>query len=86
VNASLLPLAFKVLLVVTALIAGGYDLRYRRIPNRLTLAAAALGLILNTLFFHWHGLGSAFSAVPVARDGRGRRETDDGHRRHCRAF
>ena len=65
-NASLLPLVFKVLLVVTALIAGGYDLRYRRIPNRLTLAAAALGLILNTLFFHWHGLGSALLGIGIA--------------------
>jgi prepilin peptidase CpaA len=69
-NASLFPLAlpftFKVLLVVTVLIAGMYDLRYRRIPNRLTLAAAALGLILNALFFHWHGLGSALLGVGIA--------------------
>lgn len=65
-NGIMLPLAFKVLLVVTVLIAGLYDLRYRRIPNRLTLPSAALGMILNALFFHWHGLGSSLLGIGIA--------------------
>ncbi len=65
-NLALLPLTLKVLLAATALIAGIYDLRYRRIPNRLNITAAALGLVLNGFFFHWHGVASAFLGIGVA--------------------
>ena len=65
-NLALLPLTLKVLLAVTALIAGLYDLRWRRIPNRLNITAALLGIVLNALFFHGHGVASAFLGIGVA--------------------
>ena len=65
-SVALLPLTLKVLLAATALIAGLYDLRYRRIPNRLNITAGLLGLLLNALFFHWQGIASAFLGIGVA--------------------
>ena len=50
-----MPGTLEVVLVCIVVIAGIWDLRYRRIPNWLTLSAIALGFILNTLLFSWHG-------------------------------
>ena len=63
---ALLPFTLKALLATTAVIAGLYDLRYRRIPNRLNFSAALLGLALNAFFFHWTGLVNALLGVGVA--------------------
>jgi prepilin peptidase CpaA len=41
------------------LLAAGFDLRTRRIPNRLTLAGLLAGLALGVLQGGWAGLGAA---------------------------
>jgi prepilin peptidase CpaA len=45
--------------LLVALIAGGLDWRYRRIPNWLTVSGCAAGIALNAVFFGWSGLKSA---------------------------
>src|SRR5450432_1872657 len=54
------------LATVVALIAGGTDWRSRRIPNWLTVPAAALGLILHTYFFRWSGTKSSLEGLGLA--------------------
>jgi len=44
---------------VTAFIAGVTDWRWRRIPNWLTVPAAAIGLGINSATYGWGGLKSA---------------------------
>lgn len=51
-----MPIALKIALVSTVLVAGAFDLRYRRIPNWLNVSAIVLGLGLNLLFFEVHGV------------------------------
>jgi len=41
------PLAVEVILLVLVLVAAAYDIRYRRIPNWLTLPGVIAGLVLN---------------------------------------
>lgn len=48
--AVLIPLAASVIY---------HDVRYRRIPNMLVLAALVAGLAINSLLGGWHGLGSS---------------------------
>jgi len=45
--------------VVVALVAGILDLRFRRIPNWLTVSGLAAGVAVNTALFHWPGLKAA---------------------------
>jgi len=50
--------------VVVATVACGFDLRTRRIPNVLTLSAAALAVVFHSLASGWNGaLFSAFGLV-----------------------
>ena len=42
-----------------AIIAGGLDWRYRRIPNWLTLSGLAAGVAVNTALYRWPGLKAA---------------------------
>jgi prepilin peptidase CpaA len=51
-----MPLALKVALISLVISAGFYDLRTRKIPNWLTLSGLVLGLGLNTLVLHGHGV------------------------------
>jgi prepilin peptidase CpaA len=51
-----LPLSLKVVLISTVIVAGAFDLRYRRIPNWLNLGAVCMGLALNVVLFALHGL------------------------------
>lgn len=44
-----------ILAVILALIAGMGDLRNRKIPNRLTVPAFALGILVNSLLGGWKG-------------------------------
>ena len=44
---------------IVALLAGFTDLRWRRIPNWLTVPAAAAGLAVNSAAWHWAGLKSS---------------------------
>lgn len=53
---NVLPATVQVSLAAVVLIAGVYDFRYRRIPNRLTIPAAALGLVANVVLHGWGGL------------------------------
>jgi prepilin peptidase CpaA len=54
------------LAAIVALIAGVTDWRSRRIPNRLTVPAAALGLILSTVYFGWPGAKSSLAGLGLA--------------------
>jgi prepilin peptidase CpaA len=65
---------------VVVTIAVYTDLRFRKIPDSLTVPAAALGLILNALGGGWHGLlfssiglvvGIAIFIIPFALRGMG---------------
>lgn len=58
-----LQLAITVAAVVSSLIATITDLRSRRIPNWLTLAAIIAGLALHLFAGGWSELGSALSAL-----------------------
>jgi prepilin peptidase CpaA len=49
-------LPLEVALVCTVVVAGIFDLRYRRIPNWLNVSGIALGLLLNICLFSVHGL------------------------------
>ena len=62
------PITLQVALAVIAMVAAVYDVRYRRIPNWLTLSGVLVGLgmnsIHNTARYNWRwalmGLGLAF--------------------------
>jgi len=59
-------LLFAVLALVCAAIASVYDVRERRIPNRLTGICLLTGLMLHLLISGWQGLGSALLAALTA--------------------
>jgi prepilin peptidase CpaA len=58
-----MPLPLKVLLLCTVLVAGVFDLRYRRIPNWLNLGAIGLGMAVNVILFALHGLVLALLGI-----------------------
>lgn len=60
------PLEQQVLLAATVLVAAIYDLRYRRIPNWLTLSALLFGVALNASQFGWSGLATAVGGAGLA--------------------
>jgi len=64
----LLPWPIQILLAVVALLAGYYDIRFRRIPNWLTLPTVLVGLALNALLANpfWDGLKDAGLAILLA--------------------
>ena len=45
------PPGVEVVLILVVLVAAVYDVRYRRIPNWLSLSGAAIGLALNTFLY-----------------------------------
>ena len=47
---------------VSALIAAGFDMKSRRIPNVLTGPAILAGLLLHSFYDGWHGLLSSFAS------------------------
>ena len=51
--------------VVVVSLAVYTDLRWRKIPNNLTLPAAAVGIILNTLSGGWYGLLSSLVGLVI---------------------
>jgi prepilin peptidase CpaA len=51
-----LPLASQILLAVLVLLAGVWDIRFRRIPNWLVASGLVLGIALNSFLFEWEGL------------------------------
>jgi prepilin peptidase CpaA len=64
----LLPWTVQLLLAALVIVAGYYDIRYRRIPNWLTLPGVIVGLALNAFLEPpvWHGLGDAGLGVALA--------------------
>jgi prepilin peptidase CpaA len=61
-----LPWITQVLLAVVVLIAGYYDIRWRRIPNWLTLASLVVGLALNGVLSGTAGLADAGEGIGLA--------------------
>lgn len=51
--------AAQVLLGILAMVAAGFDIRYRRIPNWLVLTGIVSGFIWNLYSSGWSGLGHA---------------------------
>jgi len=61
------PPGVAVILVTLVLIAAVYDVRFRRIPNWLTVSGVVVGLALNTFLFPvWPGLKIALVGFAVA--------------------
>ncbi len=58
--------AIWALALVVALCAGGWDWRFRRIPNWLTVPAFLLGLGINGAVSGWSGVVSALEGVGIA--------------------
>jgi prepilin peptidase CpaA len=58
--------ALQVLLAAVALIAGVYDIRYRRIPNWLVLPALLVGLLLNGFLYYGPGLRESALGIGLA--------------------
>lgn len=49
----------QILVAVLVIVAGAYDILYRRIPNWLVLPAWLVGFIVNAYLAGWAGLGTA---------------------------
>jgi prepilin peptidase CpaA len=62
---SLPPPGMEALLLTVVLVAAIYDVRYRRIPNWLTVGGAVLGLAGNTMEYGSPGLGFALVGMTV---------------------
>jgi len=56
----------QIALGIVAVIAGLYDLRYRRVPNWLVLGGLAAGLGLNTWVNGFGGLGTSLKGAGLA--------------------
>jgi len=54
------------LLILLAAVITYYDVRYRRIPNRLVLAALVSGLAVNAVFGGWSGMRASVVGCAVA--------------------
>jgi prepilin peptidase CpaA len=55
--------AAQILLGILALVAAGFDIRYRRIPNWLVLSGIAAGFAWNLYSSGWSGLGHAAAGL-----------------------
>jgi prepilin peptidase CpaA len=58
-----MPLIIKIVLIGTVVLAGLYDLRYRRIPNWLNVSGMSLGLCANLVAFEGHGFVLALLGI-----------------------
>jgi len=63
---TVLPPILQILLVLIVVIAAIFDLRFRRIPNWLTLPAILVGFGLNTFLYEWKGLRAAALGLGLA--------------------
>ena len=61
-----LPPELEAALLVLVLVAAIYDLRYRRIPNWLSVAGLICGIALNVRLLHWAGLRPAGLGLALA--------------------
>lgn len=61
------PIGASAVLIALVLIASVYDMRYRRIPNWLSLTGAITGLALNSFLYQgWPGLRLSLVGLTVA--------------------
>lgn len=60
------PLVFRVLLILIAFVAGAYDIRFRRIPNWLSLTGVVLGLAFHAFLFEWPGVIYSLKGLALA--------------------
>jgi prepilin peptidase CpaA len=56
----------EALLLALVLAAAVYDVRYRRIPNWLTVGGVVLGIALNTFLYQWPGTLYALKGLGLA--------------------
>lgn len=56
----------QIFLLALVAIAAAYDLRYRRVPNWLTVSGVCAGVIANTALDHWQGLAAALVGLLCA--------------------
>src|SRR5690242_11677682 len=64
---SLPPRGIELVLIALVLGAAIYDVRYRRIPNWLTVMGVAVGLLLNSFLYPgWPGLRLGLLGLAVA--------------------
>jgi len=63
---SFLPLILQVILILVAGVAAINDIRFRRIPNWLTLTGLVLGVGTNVFLFEWAGLRESLMGLAVA--------------------
>jgi prepilin peptidase CpaA len=63
---SYLPTVFQILLALLVICAGVYDIRWRRVPNWLTLSGVVLGVALNTFLYETPGLWLSLKGLGVA--------------------
>lgn len=63
---SYLPPVFQILLVLTVMAAGVYDIRRRRVPNWLTVSAVLVGIALNAFLYETHGLWFSLKGLGLA--------------------
>jgi prepilin peptidase CpaA len=61
-----LPPVVQILLVLIVSVAAYCDIRFRRIPNWLTLTGVLLGIVLNTFLYEMHGLRTAAFGLGLA--------------------
>ena len=61
-----LPSIIRIAVAVLVLSAAAFDLRYRRIPNWLSLSGLILGFGLNLLLFQWSGALHAGEGLMLA--------------------
>ncbi len=61
-----LALAIKVLLMCIVIPAAGFDLRWRQVPNWLTITGLALGISVNVVLFQSAGLWSSLKGLGLA--------------------
>jgi prepilin peptidase CpaA len=61
-----MPLVLKIALIAVVASAAFYDVRTRKIPNWLNLSGLVLGLGLNTLLLHTHGIVVALLGLGLA--------------------
>lgn len=60
------PRGVEVVLLALVLGAAVYDVRYRRIPNWLTVSGVLVGIALNSFLFGWAGLRISLLGLAVA--------------------
>ncbi|MGQ9920356.1 MAG: A24 family peptidase [Desulfobacca sp.] len=51
--------------LLLSLVMAGWDLRTRRIPNFLTFGGALAGIVFQTIFLGWSGLGQALAGMAL---------------------